>query len=319
MLKIEVKSLHYMTLRFSIILAFLVISAANAQNRKWESTDGRTIEASLQKWTADQVTLRRSDGRTFNLPLTALSEKDQAFIKQMIADESRKKGFEDGPYADSFKGEWVKFPKEKLGLLFQLYGTKDLRRSKTPVPLFVHLHGASARGSDVETGKVEIAAQRLAKSEQYSKTPCVIMVPTCPEGVGWGEQVSNLETVIDDLISQLPIDRDRIYLSGYSMGARGIGSMMESRPDFYAAGMFADGDTKPEWAKTINAALWLWFSGERDLAKAKKTAEAFTAAGKLAHFEGFPEFTHNQIHWKLAHDEEVFDWMFARRRGEKQP
>lgn len=306
-----------MIIRLVIALAVLAPVFARAQNRKWESTDGRTIEASLQKWTAERITVRRTDGRVFDLPLAVLSEKDQAYVRQLIADESRKKGFEEGPYAESFDGEWVKFPKEKHGLIFQLYGTKELRRSKSPVPLFVHLHGASSRGADVETGKVEIAAQRLARPEQYRKTPCVIMVPTCPEDSNWGEQVPQLEAIIDDLISHLPIDRDRVYLSGYSMGARGIGSLLESRPDFYAAAMFADGETKIEWAKTVNAALWLWFSGERDLAKAKQTAEAFTAAGKLAHFEGFPELTHNQIHWKLAHDEEVFDWIFARRRGEK--
>ncbi|MDF1752595.1 MAG: hypothetical protein P1U89_07470 [Verrucomicrobiales bacterium] len=305
-----------MKIRYLLTLSLFCLCLTHAQNRTWESSDGRTIEAALQKWTDDQVTLKRADGRVFNLPLSALSDKDKAFVAQLIADESRKGGFSESEYAEAFDGAWVKFPKEKHNLLFQLYGTRDLRKSKSPVPLFVHLHGASSRGSDVETGKVEIAAQRLARGEQYSKAPCVILVPTCPENTSWGDHLPALEAIIDDLTAKLPIDRSRIYLSGYSMGARGIGSMIESRPDFYAAAMFADGATNPEWAKTVNTALWLWFSGERDLAKAEQTAKAFTAAGKLAHFEGFPEFTHNQIHWKLAHDEEVFDWVFQRRLGE---
>ncbi|MDF1813935.1 MAG: hypothetical protein P1V20_17160 [Verrucomicrobiales bacterium] len=308
-----------MNVRFLLSLFLVATTFANAQNRKWKSADGREIEAQLQRYSPDQVTLRRSDGKSFSIPLTSLSSVDQDYVKQLIADEDRAKGFLEGPYAQAFEGEWVKIPAEKHGLIFQLYGTKTLKRTKEPVPLFVHLHGAAGRAPDVEVGNVEIAAQRLARDEQYSETPCIILVPLCPENVSWGEQVTRLEAIIDDLVSSLPVDRDRIYLSGYSMGARGIGSMLESRPDFYAAGMFADGDTNPEWAKTINAALWLWFSGERDLAKAKATADAFTAAGKMAHFEGFPDFTHNQIHWKLAHDEEVFDWIFSRRRGETKP
>lgn len=301
-----------------LLFLFFLTSSLAAQNRTWQSADGRKIEASLQKWTADKITIRRSDGRVFDLPLAMLGEKDQAYIRQLIADEQRVKGFEEGPYAGAFDGEWMKFPADRHGLVFQLYGTKDLRRSREPVPLFVHLHGAASRAADVETGKVEIAAQRLARDDQYRKTPCIILAPLCPENLYWGDKLSALETVIDDLVSNLPIDRERIYLSGYSMGARGIGSLMESRPDFYAAAMFADGDTKPAWAETFTTALWLWFSGERDLSTAEATAKAFQAAGKLAHFEGFPDLTHNQIHWKLAHDEEVFDWIFSRRRGESK-
>ena len=99
------------------------------------------------------------------------------------------------------------------------------------------------------------------------------------------------------------------------MGARGIGSLLKSRPKFYAAAMFADGDANHEWVENVDTALWLWFSGERDLKKAEAVAKAYNDAGKKAHFEGYPEFTHNQIHWKLAHDEEVFPWMFEQRRG----
>jgi predicted peptidase len=304
---------------YLFVIAWGFCLNCSAQNRSWESQDGRKIEATLQGWSPDssQVALRRADGKVFALALSALSETDQKFVKQKIADQARLRGFKEGPYAEAFDGEWVKFPREKHGLIFQLYGTRQLARSKEPVPLFVHLHGASSRGSDVETGKVEIAAKRLAREEQYKKTPCVIMVPTCPENVFWGQQVKELEAIIDDLIRELPIDRDRIYLSGYSMGARGIGSLLESRPEFYAAAMFADGETKTEWAKTIDTSLWLWFSGERNLERAKATAAAFQEAGKQVHFEGFPEFTHNQIHWKLAHDEEVFPWMFSQVRGKK--
>ena len=301
-----------------LLLLPFILSAGTADDsiRKWTSADGRTLQGTLQDLTPEKVTIRRSDGRNFTLAISALSKEDQAFLHQALADKQRMTGFEDGPYADSIRDEWVKFPKDKLGLVFQFYGSKKLRREKEPVPLFIHLHGAGARAEDVETGKVEIAAQRLIREEQYEKTPCVVLVPLCPPDVFWGQKVKELETVIDDVTNSLPIDRDRIYLSGYSMGARGIGALLESRPDHYAAAMFADGAAKPDWAKTINAALWLWFSGERDMDSAKKTAEAFQAAGKLAHYEGFPDFTHNQIHWKLAHDEEVFDWMFNRKRGE---
>ncbi len=294
---------------------FAVAADNDAAARIWTSSDGRTLEASFVSATDTAVTVRRSDGRRFELPVAEISEKDQAWVKKYFADQERVKGFEEGVFAERITGEWVKVPASESGLLYQIYGSAKLKRSKAPVPLFVHLHGAGSRADDVEVGKVEIAAERLAREEQYDKTPCLIIVPTCPPDTSWGDHVAKLEGLVDTLVSSLPIDRSRIYLSGYSMGARGIGSMLKSRPNFYAAAMFADGEADQEWVESVDTALWLWFSGERDLAKAEAVAKAYTEAGKVAHFEGYPEFTHNQIHWKLAHDEEVFPWIFEQRRS----
>ncbi len=290
------------------------VLAEEGKTRTWTAADGRTLEAELLSATPEAVTVRRTDGQRFDLPLSGLSEADQAWVKQRLADQARSKGLEEGPFADKITGEWVKVPAEEYGLVFQLYGTRELSRLDEPFPLFVHLHGAGGRAADVEAGKVEITAQRLAREEQYDETPCLIAVPLCPPDTFWGAHVEKLEKIIDTLVDSLPIDRDRIYLSGYSMGSRGIGSLLESRPKFYAAAMFADGEAKPEWVEKVDAALWFWYSGERDLAGAEAVAKAYVAAGKTAHFEGYPDFTHNQISWQLAHDEEVFPWMFAQRR-----
>ena len=296
--------------------SLLLPAAAQDRPRTWTASDGRTLEGIFLSATEKSVMIRRSDGRRFELPLTRLSEKDQAFVKQILSDQLRSKGLEEGPFAKKITGQWVKFPASEHGLLFQLYGdARTLIRLKEPFPLFVHLHGAASRGNDAETGKVEIAAKRLAGEEQYKKTPCLILAPTCPPDTYWGDHIGKLESVIDKLTESLPIDRNRIYLSGYSMGARGIGALLMSRPQFYAAAMFADGDANEAWVEKVDAALWMWFSGERDLKKAEAVAKAFSAAGKTAHFEGFPDMTHNQIHWKLAHDEKVFPWIFGQTRS----
>lgn len=305
-------------MRLLTLLLVLVTSTALPQSasRVWTSADGRSLEGTLEDLTADQATIRRADGQTFPIPIASLAEEDQAFLKQILADRDRAKGFEEGPFADLITGEWVKVPVEEYGLLFQIYGSKDLKREKELVPLFVHLHGAGARADDVELGKVEIAPEKVVSEAIYKKNPCVVIVPTCPPDVFWGAKVAELEKIIDAAANSLPIDRDRIYLSGYSMGARGIGSLLESRPDKYAAALFADGEANPEWAKTQTAALWMTFSGERDIAKAEATAKAYAEAGKIVHFDPHPDHTHNQIHWTLAKNEEVFDWMFSQRRGQ---
>lgn len=300
------------------LLALLILLTSNllsgAESRTWTSAEGKTFEGTLQTATEASASLRRSDGRTFDVPLDKLSSGDQEYVKQFLADRNRENGLSEGPFADKIKGEWVKVPMEEYGLQFQIYGTSKLKRLKEPFPLFVHLHGAGARGSDMEIGKVEIAAQRLASEEIYDDHPCLIVVPLCPADTSWGDHKSKLEGLIDTLTNSLPIDRNRIYLSGYSMGARGIGSLIESRPQFYAAALFADGEAKASWVETVDTALWFTFSGERDLKGAEAVANAYTSAGKTAHFEGFPDHTHNQIHWTLAKTEGVYDWCFGQVR-----
>ena len=300
----------------SLVVAPIVFSAET--ERTWTSIEGKSFAGTLTSATEDAASVRRSDGRFFDIPLTSLSEADRKYVARFLTDLKRVKGLTEGPFADRVAGEWVKVPKEEHGLVFQIYGTSKLKRLKEPFPLFVHLHGAGARAADVDTGKVEIAPQRLASEEFYDDFPCLIVVPLCPVETYWGDHKAALEGIIDTLCDSLPIDRNRIYLSGYSMGARGIGSLIESRPNLYAAALFADGEAKMSWVDTTDTALWFTFSGERDLEGAQKVANAYSAAGKTAKFEGFPDHTHNQIHWTLAKTEGVYEWCFSQVRSANQ-
>ncbi len=70
------------------------------------------------------------------------------------------------------------------------------------------------------------------------------------------------------------------------------------------------------WVETATTALGFTFSGERNLDGAKAVTDAYTAAGKTAHFDGFPDHTNNQIHWTLAKTEGVYEWFFSQRATE---
>ncbi len=304
-------------MKFLTIFIFaLLFSFATGEEvkRAWTSADGRSFEGKFISATEAEVKINRN-GKTVTVPLAMLSDGDRGFVKEKLAGaELASRDFETSPFAEMIKGEWVKVPKERYGLVFQVYGTKKMTRSKEPVPLFIHLHGAGARAEDVKAGKVEIAPQELTKEGRYKKNPSLLIVPLCPSDTSWGEHVSKIEAIIDELVKTTPIDSKRIYISGYSMGARGCDSLIKSRPKFYAAALFADGDANRKWPEMTDTALWMIYSGERDMKKAEEVAKAYQEAGKIAHFEAFPKATHNQIHWKLAKDEKVFPWMFAQVR-----
>ncbi|MDA7863494.1 hypothetical protein N9A74_02705 [Akkermansiaceae bacterium] len=302
---------------FSLLIFVLLFSPATGEEAKltWTATDGRSFEGKFVSATETEVKISKK-GRPVTVPLKMLSEGDRDFVKEKLAGaELASRSFETSPFGEFIKDEWVKVPKESYGLVFQVYGTKKMTRSKEPVPLFIHLHGAGARADDVQAGKVEIAPQEVAKEGLYKKNPCLIIVPLCPPDTGWGDQVSKLEAIIDEAIKTAPIDPKRIYISGYSMGARGCDSLIKSRPKFYAAALFADGDANRKWPEMTDTALWMIYSGERDMKKAEEVAKAYQEAGKVVHYEAFPKATHNQIHWKLAKDDKVFPWMFEQVRN----
>ncbi len=312
----SIRYFRAMKLPSLLLLVFACgVLEAVAETRTWTSSTGETLEGAMESATDRSVVVRRSDGRQFDIALSKLSEIDQDFVRSHIADAKRREGLSEGEFAEGIIGEWVKIPAEKHGILFQIYGDETkLKRLKEPFPLFLHLHGAASRGADVETGKVEIAAHRLSTPEIYDKHPCLIVVPTCPADTNWGDHAETLESLVDTFTSALPIDRSRIYLSGYSMGARGIAKLIERRPKFYAAALFADGEANSDWVEWTDTALWMTFSGERDLEGARAVADAYAAAGKPVRFEGYPDHTHNQIHWTLAKTEGVYDWCFEQTR-----
>ena len=299
-----------------------LVSAQVGENRIWTAADGREIEARLDAITEDSVEVTRLSDRTkVTIPRSMLSAPDQEFLTSLVkkeaVDEKREGGFKEGKYADAVKGEWVKYGKEDLGILFQLYIGKEVTRKKAgpEVPLFIHLHGAGARADDVEAGKVEIAAQEVARESFYEDHPCVICVPTCPpDPMTWNKQRKELERLVDDLVANLPIDRNRIYLSGYSQGGQGIGKMLQSRPDYYAAAVFADGGPDNSWIGKVKTPLWSYYSGDRDSSKAPEQQEKFQEDGVEFRFNILPKVDHNSIHWKLAKDPEVFEWVFEQQK-----
>jgi len=290
------------------------------ETREWTSSDGRTITAELVTVTESDIVVRR-EGRSVTIKMEQLSESDQAFARSLLEgneeEERRALGFKDGKYADAVKGKWIKFPATDESLLFQLYiGREATRKSAgSQVPLFIHLHGASSRGLDVQVGKVEFAPQTVVNEDFYDDHPCVVCVPTCPpEPQSWQKQTAKLEALVDDLTANLPIDRNRIYLSGYSMGGQGIGKMLLSRPDFYAGAIFADGGPSEDWAGKVKTPMWSYYSPERDSKKAEEIEESFKADGVEFRFTRLPDSIHNNIHAKMARSPDVFAWLYEQQR-----
>lgn len=75
--------------RLSCLLLLLVFNSqsfAEEPFREWTNLDGRKIKARFIEQMQGQVSVRRTDGRTFKIPLDQLSEEDRKYVKSLTFD-----------------------------------------------------------------------------------------------------------------------------------------------------------------------------------------------------------------------------------------
>src|SRR4249919_3509411 len=114
----------------------------------------------------------------------------------------------------------------------QLYPDSDTLRK---YPLVIFLHGSGERGSDNEA-QLKWGVMNFATDQNMLLHPAIVIAPQCPEKAGWsnftrGKMSSDMrlqpspskpmELVIDlihQLMKTMPVDTNRIYITGLSMG-----------------------------------------------------------------------------------------------------
>lgn len=123
------------------------------------------------------------------------------------------------------------------------YGIKIPFRLKTgnaerKKPLLVYLHGAGALGEDNFRQFVEFKAVcGRIKKDHFILLPQQSSVLAEENGENINVFTRVLKNLIDILIRSYPIDTNRIYLTGISLGGAGVWYSLYNCPNFYAAGV----------------------------------------------------------------------------------
>ena len=199
-------------------------------------------------------------------------------------------------------------------------------------PLVVFLHGAGERGTDNEKQLVHGVPQ-FAAEETRRKYPCFLIAPQCPEGmrwveVDWGADSHRLPAepsepgrltleLIDRAMKDLPVDPDRVYVTGLSMGGYGAWDLVARRPDLFAAAApVCGGADEATAAKVKHVPAWV-FHGAKDAAvkpaRSRNMVAALEKAGGKPRYTEYPDVGHNS--WDNAYrDPEFYKWLFAQKR-----
>jgi predicted peptidase len=199
-------------------------------------------------------------------------------------------------------------------------------------PIVVFLHGAGQRGDNNETQLTGVP-KALTDSVGRIKYPCFILAPQCAVKDVWvkfPDFPKNIATtreptksagatlqLLNSLLKQLPIDKQRVYLTGYSMGGEGSFDFLTRRPHLFAAAAPICSVADTSKAKLIyKIPIWAFHGDQDDVNDVKYTRMMIEDLRKLGGkpiYTEYPGVKHNS--WTNAYMEPgLFDWLFSQRK-----
>jgi predicted peptidase len=189
----------------------------------------------------------------------------------------------------------------------------------------IFLHGKGSGGSDNEK-QLNGIVRNFAQGRFNEKNPSFIFAPQCPDdSKGWrGEYLADVIGLLKTAIKNLPVDEDRIYITGLSMGGFGTWSALAEAPDLFAAAVPVCGGGDPRTAKAIkDIPIWT-HHGVADAVVSVELTRRMVAA--LEKEKGNIKYTEYDEASGVKHDAwtpcysnpDVFEWIYGQRRGQKE-
>ena len=180
-------------------------------------------------------------------------------------------------------------------------------------PLILFLHGSEQRG---DNPALLDDLPILDFTEEDAGFPFVTVVPQCPSGTTWSPGV--LKQVLDAVEAMVPVDRERVYLTGFSMGGFGTWQTAAAFPGIFAAIAplcgFSDIPDAP-----VLAAIPVWaFHGAQDrnipVTESERMIATLRREGADAQLTVYPDLAHDC--WTMTyHDSRLYLWFLSHVLG----
>jgi predicted peptidase len=205
----------------------------------------------------------------------------------------------------------------KVRLKYLLYLPKDYD-SKKAWPLVLFLHGAGERGNNLNMVKKHGPPKLVAQGKEF---PFILVSPQCPAG-HWWEPVE-LSALLDEIVEKQKVDKDRVYVTGLSMGGFGTWSLAAHSPKRFAAIVPICGGGEPIMAMLLpHVPAWV-FHGAKDpvvpVARGEAMVNALKAAGGTVKFTVYPDALHDS--WSETYNNpKLYEWLLEQKRtSDKTP
>jgi poly(3-hydroxybutyrate) depolymerase len=218
---------------------------------------------------------------------------------------------------------------------YQLFKPANYDTAKR-YPLVAVFHGAGGRGTANDRyGEQECIA--LTKDSIKTKYPCFIIAPQCPTTAQWvnvpfnqglysttqtpiSDQLKDVYNAIIILSKELPVDKNRLYLMGGSMGAYAQWDLLARYPNTFAASIPASGGGDTSKAKVMaNVPIHAFhstddgavpFSGSVNLINAIRKAGGHPLFDTLVNMGHIWQFTIIDSVNVARHKQTLINWLF---------
>jgi predicted peptidase len=199
---------------------------------------------------------------------------------------------------------------------YLLFLPEGYGRSSEKWPLMLFLHGAGESGTDLQ--KVKLHGPP-AVAETNRAFPFILVSPQSP-GRGWNPD--SLNALLDEIIARYRVDRDRVYLTGLSMGGYGSWALAAAHPEKFAAVVpICGGGNTSDAAKLAHLPIWVFHGGKDPtvpIRRSEEMVEAIKAVGGNVKFTVYPEAGHDS--WTETYNNpELYRWLLQQTRRSSRP
>ncbi len=181
-------------------------------------------------------------------------------------------------------------------------------------PLLVFLHGRGESGGGLRRVAVHGPIKASVGMDDF---PFLVVAPHLPVDVSWDPEW--VTAVVGDAMSRWPVDRDRVYLTGLSLGGHGTWDTAARYPDMFAAIAPVSGRGDQERACSL-AGLPIWsFHGVLDDIVAASDNQAMVDAVRRCGGEPgltlYPDTGHDA--WTGTYDDpRLYAWLLSHSRND---
>lgn len=206
----------------------------------------------------------------------------------------------------------------------------EISGSRHLYPLVVFLHGGTGSGVDnisQISGSNWRGAHVWTQADNQARYPCFVLAPQLPKLWRWdagGHQQLSLYAkalveLLAELKNELPIDENRVYLTGQSLGGWGTWDLIAKRPGLFAAAVPVCGGGDPSTAANFrDVSVWA-FHGRRDsqipVKRSREMVAALREVGSTVRYTEYKLLGH--AIWDRAYAErDLIDWLFSQNRDQ---
>lgn len=206
------------------------------------------------------------------------------------------------------------FEKEvKVEMNYLLYLPADYGKEPDKKwPLILFLHGMGERGDNLDKVKDHGPPKLIAEGKEF---PFIIVSPQCPRTQLWVP--SELTHLLDEVEAKYTVDKDRIYVTGLSMGGFATWALAGDQPERFAAIAPVCGGGEPAMAWRFRRLPAWVFHGAKDetvpLERSQQMVDALKKFGGDPKFTVYPEAEHDS--WTETYNNpELYDWFLTNVR-----